>query len=139
MGEDEQRWDVVAEHIQKRLREMRAAGNLSELARQSGVSDATWRRLLRGQPVSRIDKLDQVTRYLAWTPESIDRMLGGRKPVVDPRLSLDHDRPRQPSPLPTDTTSDVDDRLVDLEGRFSELEDRVAEIHAALRKSGGLR
>lgn len=73
-------WTAVAAAVTERLKQMRAWGNLSEVSRQSGVSDATWRNLLRGQPVTRADRVILICDYLGWTLDSIEHILGGGRP-----------------------------------------------------------
>lgn len=55
---------------------------MKELERRSGVSDATWRKVLAGGPITRADKKRQICEGLRWTGDSIDRILNGGDPVV---------------------------------------------------------
>lgn len=71
-------WQRVADAVKARLIEMRTWGNLAEVARRSDVSDATWRNLLRGHPVTREKKLIQICDYLGWTLNSIELILAGQ-------------------------------------------------------------
>jgi transcriptional regulator with XRE-family HTH domain len=73
-------WDDVATRVQTRLVELGVT--LKELERQSGVSDSTWRKLLRGEPITRPDKKRQICEGLRWTSDSIDRILNGGDPMV---------------------------------------------------------
>jgi len=73
-------WVDVAARVQARLVELGVT--LKELERQSGVSDSTWRKLLRGEPISRVDKKRQICEGLRWTSDSIDRILNGGDPMV---------------------------------------------------------
>jgi transcriptional regulator with XRE-family HTH domain len=55
-----------------------------ELSERSGVSMATWSKLLNG-PNEMFDKktLRAAARSLGWSPDSIDRLLAGQDPIVE--------------------------------------------------------
>lgn len=54
-------------------------GNLRQVESESGVSNATWRRVLKGQPVKRLDKKAEICDYLGWPVDGIDQLLAGQK------------------------------------------------------------
>ncbi|HEX3542620.1 MAG TPA: hypothetical protein VHT75_19485 [Acidimicrobiales bacterium] len=67
--------------VKARLIEMRQYGNLTRLANESGISDATWRRLLNGGTPKRENKRIAICDYLGWTANSLDLLERGEEPV----------------------------------------------------------
>jgi hypothetical protein len=122
-------WTAVAKAFRFRLMELGLFGNKAELARRSQVSDATWRKLLDGLPVTRLDRRALMAKTAEWPPDAIDRILAGEDPnSFGPStriVTLDFD-----SYLERLTA--VEERLDLLEERF---DDRAeTEFHGTLRK-----
>lgn len=78
------RWQGVAAAITARLDEL--GWSQADLVRRSGLSDPTVRSLmngkLRGTP--RKPSLRKLCDALGWSPDSVDLVLGGSSPVVQP-------------------------------------------------------
>lgn len=69
----DERWEKVGAHINKRMTEL--GMSQADLVRQSGVSEFTVRKLMRGLPGRyRPDRLAKVAIALEWLPDSIDRI-----------------------------------------------------------------
>ncbi len=82
------RWDRVAEEVKARMGRVGyyTQQDLIEASRRvdrsgRGVSDATWRKLLKGEPVKRADRLQLASLALRWTYDSIDLILAGHEPI----------------------------------------------------------
>lgn len=87
MVDTKQRWVDVGEAIRARMTSL--AMSQADLVRESGVSDFTVRKLMRGEAGSyRPDRLAKVATALRWQTDAIDRILGGEQPV-DARGDLD--------------------------------------------------
>lgn len=83
-------WDLVAQKVGKRLSEL--GWTRAEAARHSGVSDSTWRKLLRGLGATvKAPKLAAMSRSLGWTDNSLGYMGAGG--VTDPALAPPTDGP----------------------------------------------
>src|ERR1700722_3152612 len=76
---DSSGWARVAEAARQRLTDMRRIGNKRQLQDESGVSVATWRNLLDGKPVKRLDVKARICDYLGWPVDGIDKILAGQK------------------------------------------------------------
>lgn len=128
-------WGRVAAAADARLREMGVPRNYTAMAHASGVSDATWRSLLRDhRPVKRDDKRYEICDYLGWTHDSIQRVLGGGQPQL--------------RPPPPAATTELERRVLELEHRAStadvaihalrgQVEDVLRQIGGARRQAGG--
>ena len=73
-------WQAVAAAVSERMADL-AIGQ-RELARRAGISDTKVREVLRGQPLVRDYMRTKLSLGLGWTRDSIDRILGGKAPVV---------------------------------------------------------
>lgn len=79
MIDTKERWGAVAEAITARMAEL--ALSQADLVRTSGVSDATIRKLMRGEAGNyRPDRLAKVSQALGWGPDGIDRIRAGTQP-----------------------------------------------------------
>lgn len=97
-------WARVAEVVRERMAE------LGLTQREAGASSTTVRALLNHhKPIKRRDALTALCEALGWTPNSIERILASKEPML---LS--------PS---VDT-----DRLEALEARFEDLERRLEAL-----------
>lgn len=74
-------WADVARHAEERMDEL--GMTRAELERQSGVSDATLRKVLdQHLPLTRRDKIVGLCTGLRWSGDSIARILRGGDPVA---------------------------------------------------------
>lgn len=74
-------WRAVGEQVTARLHYL-GHYNQAAVARESGVSDATWRHAREGRPVNNLGKRAAICDFLGWTPDSIDSILAGGEPML---------------------------------------------------------
>lgn len=68
-------WSRVGRAIEERIAAL--SYSKAEVIRRSGVSDKTLDGYIAGKPIVRLDKRRGVCDALAWTTDSIDRLLAG--------------------------------------------------------------
>lgn len=75
-------WTAVRATIRARVEELEVRQRV--LSDQSGLSMATWTKLLNG-PNETFDRktLRAASRALGWSSDSIDRLLAGQDPIVE--------------------------------------------------------
>lgn len=71
----------IGGYVEARLVELGKWGTQKEIADASGVSDATWRSLLRGDVPSRRDVVRKVTAYLEWPVPALEWLALGDAPT----------------------------------------------------------
>lgn len=107
-------WARVAETVKRRRTDLGLSQRAAAL--RAGLSPTTW-----GQLETHAQKIDDLTkpkvaRALNWTTDSIDRLLAGEEPTVDPDA-------KEPA-----TIEEVDDRLSRLEARFDSMEEKIDRL-----------
>lgn len=73
-------WPAVGRAIAERIKELGVTK--AEVIRRSGVSDTSLDAYIGGQPIKRPDKLHGLCEALRWTPDSIELIRAGKKPIV---------------------------------------------------------
>lgn len=63
----------------------------SDLYRASGVSETTFRKMARNEPVHRLEKRQAIAAALQWTPDSIDLLLAGQ-PALDTKAVAEREQ-----------------------------------------------
>lgn len=77
-------WKAVGRAVEARIRELGVTWETFYTS--SGVSEATVSGVRKGRPIKRPDKLRDLTRGLGWSDDSVDRVLRGEPPVLNPRV-----------------------------------------------------
>lgn len=83
-------WNRVAAYCAARAQHLempnqvdlvRVSKLLDRNPKKEGVSDATWRNLFNGVPLTRADKIQLICRTMQWSSDSIDLILRGEEPI----------------------------------------------------------
>jgi hypothetical protein len=106
-------WKIVGDAIAARIAALHVTK--AEIIRKSGVSDKTLDGYIEGKPIRRRDKARDLCLALGWTPDSIDRILGGELP-----------REAAPWQLP----------LASAESQLEADRERLAELEAEQQQQG---
>lgn len=81
-GVSRQDWAQVARLVRTRREALNLTQHDAVVASEGSISLATWRNIETGANTSyRSSSLIAVCRALGWTPDSIERILGGDDPV----------------------------------------------------------
>lgn len=103
-------WGVVAETVKRRRVELGLSQRAAAI--RAGTSPTTWGSLEKhANPIDDLTR-PKVARALGWAADSIDRMLAGKVPKVDPDSTV----PRT-----------LDERVTDLEQQLRDLERLVRQ------------
>lgn len=109
-------WDAVGMALRQRMAAL--ALTQAELAKQSGVSDFTLRKIMRGDEGNyRPALLAKIATALGWTPSSIDDILAGGEPSL-------------PEPAP----DSIEARLTAIETVLRELREAVRLLDGSPRR-----
>lgn len=107
----------------------------SDIEALGGPSGKSLGRYLKGTPIKRTDVKRRLCQALGWSPNSIDRIIAGKTPVVvtdDPKKApAAGGSPQSVMPL-----LGVMPLLDLLDGRMSEVESSLSAILEALRAAG---
>lgn len=113
MADSDERWRNIGDAVTARAREL--AFSQADLVRASGVSDATVRRVMRGEDGNyRADRLAKISQALGWGPHGIERMIAGKEP--------------------DDVRASTDDRVTTLEREVTELREAMDGVAQQLRE-----
>lgn len=129
-------WERVGHIVAERIAEL--GQSYADLVRTSGVSDATWRKLRRGERVAQRPKLWLMAEALNWTPDSIERIARGDEPA--PLTRWDGETLHLFGSAEQSTRHlrrlNTDDELRDVKRRLALVEEQLLRIHEAIRDRG---
>jgi transcriptional regulator with XRE-family HTH domain len=121
-------WGAVKDSIRARMNELQ--WNQADLVRESGYNENSLSYLLRGDPRGQPNEKSRwkLCRALGWTPDSIDRILEGGKPIL-----LDV-TPRAAAPLSLAEAGT--EELLRQAQLIDQLAIRVAQLEEQIRRLG---
>ena len=89
----------IAEAVKARLKDLGKWGDLTAIAAASGVSDNTWRPLLKtGIAPRREGRRVAIAEYLEWDPDALTMLEAGADPAIIPTRRYAKPEDQEPPP-----------------------------------------
>jgi len=127
--------DKVGQYVEQRRKELGYSANKAAALTDDAVSPSLWRQVERGErhvdgkvaaPNPAPRRRAAMCKALGWTPDSIDRLLAGQEPQIQPDTS--QVPPVSAPAAQTDSTTETLSRLV--ERLYSEVSTLRSELAA---------